>query len=86
MKGQDKKNTPFAPLSFTRFPVLAVRLNPPTLHLMSDRSQETITLLGRSESRLPASPDAATLETFTNRNPQRNYTISLESSGAVESL
>ena len=45
---------------------------------MSDRSQETITLLGRSESRLPASPDAATLETFTNRNPQRNYTISLD--------
>lgn len=78
MKGQDKKKPPFAPLSFTRFPVLAVRLNPPTLHIMSDRSQETITLLGRSESRLPASPDAATLETFANRNPQRNYTISLD--------
>lgn len=45
---------------------------------MSDRSQEPITLLGRSENRLPAEPDAAILETFANRNPQRNYTITLD--------
>jgi len=45
---------------------------------MSDRSKETITLLGRSESRLPTAPDAAILETFANRNPQRNYTITLD--------
>lgn len=45
---------------------------------MSDRSTDTISLLGRSESRLPAAPDAAILETFANRNPQRNYTITLD--------
>lgn len=45
---------------------------------MSDRPIDAITLLGRSESRLPAAPDAATLETFTNRNPQRHYTITLD--------
>jgi 7-cyano-7-deazaguanine reductase len=36
-----------------------------------------LTLLGRSENRLPASPDEATLETFPNRTPGRNYTILL---------
>ena len=45
---------------------------------MPDRPKDTITLLGRSESRLPAAPDAAILETFPNRNPQRHYTITLD--------
>ncbi|MBX7211759.1 MAG: preQ(1) synthase [Verrucomicrobiaceae bacterium] len=36
-----------------------------------------LTLLGRSEHRLPASPDDAKLETFPNRTPGRNYTIHL---------
>ncbi|MFN0128463.1 MAG: preQ(1) synthase [Verrucomicrobiales bacterium] len=45
---------------------------------MSDRSHDTISLLGRSETRLPRAPDVATLETFPNRNPQRNYTITLD--------
>lgn len=36
-----------------------------------------LTLLGRSEHRLPASPDEAVLETFPNRNPGRRYTIHL---------
>lgn len=39
--------------------------------------KKTLTLLGRSESRLPKSPDQATLETFPNRTPGRNYRIHL---------
>ena len=37
-------------------------------------------LLGRSEHRLPASPDEAKLETFPNRTPGRNYRIHLSAS------
>ncbi len=37
-----------------------------------------LTLLGRSESRLPASPDEAKLEIFPNRNPERDYWITLD--------
>jgi 7-cyano-7-deazaguanine reductase len=37
-----------------------------------------LTLLGRSQSSLPASPDEATLETFPNRSPQRDYWIQLD--------
>ena len=41
-------------------------------------SQENdLTLLGRSENRLPASPDEAVLETFPNRTLGRNYRIHL---------
>jgi len=36
-----------------------------------------LTLLGRSENKLPSSPDDAKLETFPNRNPGRNYRIHL---------
>ena len=44
---------------------------------MSDPLTADITLLGRSEHKLPASPDEAALETFPNRTPGRNYTIHL---------
>ena len=45
---------------------------------MSDKpSNSDLSLLGRSEHRLPASPQEATLETFPNRTPGRNYTIHL---------
>ncbi len=37
----------------------------------------SLSLLGRSEHRLPASPDDAALETFPNRTPGRHYTIHL---------
>jgi 7-cyano-7-deazaguanine reductase len=37
-----------------------------------------LSLLGRSESQLPASPDDASLETFPNRNPERDYWIQLD--------
>jgi len=37
-----------------------------------------LTLLGRSEVRLPASPAEARLETFPNPAPRRNYRIHLE--------
>ncbi len=36
-----------------------------------------LSLLGRSEHRLPQSPDEAALETFPNRTPGRNYRIIL---------
>lgn len=41
-------------------------------------SSKQLTLLGHSENRLPGSPEEATLETFPNRNAQRNYTIQLD--------
>ena len=45
---------------------------------MSQKKKSTrLSLLGRSEHRLPASPDEARLETFPNRTPGRNYTIHL---------
>jgi len=44
---------------------------------MSDSTTSDLSLLGRSEHRLPASPDEAVLETFPNRTPERNYTIHL---------
>ena len=40
-------------------------------------SDEKLTLLGRSEHKLPQSPDEAKLETFSNRTPDRNYRIRL---------
>ncbi len=40
-------------------------------------SKSKLTLLGRSEHRLPQSPDAATLETFPNRTTGRNYRVTL---------
>jgi 7-cyano-7-deazaguanine reductase len=41
-------------------------------------SSDELTLLGRSESRLPASPDEAVLETFENCRPGRRYWITLD--------
>jgi 7-cyano-7-deazaguanine reductase len=38
---------------------------------------DSLSLLGRSETKLPASPDEARLETFPNRTPGRNYRITL---------
>lgn len=40
-------------------------------------SRSKLKLLGRSELRLPRSPDEAKLETFANRAPGRNYRIHL---------
>lgn len=44
---------------------------------MSDSQPADLSLLGRSEHRLPASPDEAALETFPNRTQGRNYSIHL---------
>ncbi|MCB1225784.1 MAG: NADPH-dependent 7-cyano-7-deazaguanine reductase QueF [Verrucomicrobiales bacterium] len=44
---------------------------------MNDDTTEGLRLLGRSEHRLPASPDEARLEVFPNRTPGRSYTIHL---------
>jgi 7-cyano-7-deazaguanine reductase len=44
--------------------------------MKSDTS--ALTMLGHSESRLPTTPDQATLETFENRHPQRDYWINLD--------
>ena len=41
------------------------------------KQPSALTLLGRSEHRLPTSPDDAALETFPNRTPGRKYTIHL---------
>jgi len=46
---------------------------------MTDTSSTAdLSLLGRSEHRLPASPAEAKLETFINRTAGRNYTIHLD--------
>jgi 7-cyano-7-deazaguanine reductase len=42
---------------------------------MSRKKPSTLSLLGRSESKLPKSPKYAVLETFPNRTPGRNYRI-----------
>ena len=44
---------------------------------MSSGSADDFSLLGH-ESRLPASPEEAKLETFTNKSPGRAYTIDLD--------
>jgi 7-cyano-7-deazaguanine reductase len=44
---------------------------------MPETPANELSLLGRSEHRLPASPDEAVLETFPNRTVDRNYTIHL---------
>jgi len=45
---------------------------------MSDpEKNDALSLLGRSEHRLPASPDEARLEVFPNRTSERQYTIHL---------
>jgi 7-cyano-7-deazaguanine reductase len=45
---------------------------------MSASDTSNLSLLGRSESRLPASPEEAKLEFFQNRHPQRDYWIHLD--------
>lgn len=45
---------------------------------MTTDARESLTLLGRSESRLPASPGEALLETFANCRPGRRYWITLD--------
>lgn len=48
---------------------------------MSDeKKHEGLTLLKKGETRYPASPDEARLETFENANPQRNYWITFQTS------
>jgi len=44
---------------------------------MSSTEPSILTLLGKSESRLPKSPDEAQLEVFANQRPGRNYWITL---------
>lgn len=49
----------------------------PTTMSNTAETTDSLSLLGTSQHRLPASPDEATLETFPNRFPQRRYTIHL---------
>lgn len=44
---------------------------------MNSADTSPLSLLGRSEHKLPQSPDDATLETFPNRTLGRNYRITL---------
>ena len=41
-------------------------------------SQKKVSLLGRSEAKLPSKPDRKVLETFTNRNKKRDFWITLD--------
>ena len=45
---------------------------------MPESDTSTLSLLGRSENRLPASPQEAKLEFFPNRHQQRDYWIHLD--------
>lgn len=48
---------------------------------MTDESKLTgLTLLKKGETRYPATPDEAKLETFENANQQRNYWITFQTS------
>ena len=44
---------------------------------MSDKHDD-LSLLGKSRTDIPPSPDEAVLEAFENRNPERNYTITFD--------
>lgn len=46
--------------------------------MIQPSSPTDLTLLGRSENRLPQSPEEASLEVFPNRNADRNYWIELD--------
>jgi len=50
----------------------------PVARMTEPSSNDDLTLLGRSENRLPSSPDEARLETFPNRNGCRSYRIDLD--------
>src|SRR5437588_10654535 len=45
---------------------------------MAKAKTSNLTLLGHSETRIPASPAQARLETFPNPSPRRNYWIHFE--------
>ena len=45
---------------------------------MPDSRQDELHLLGRSENRLPSTPDEARIETFANRSAGRDYWIHLD--------
>src|SRR5260370_33057772 len=45
---------------------------------MAKAKPSKLTLLGRSEAKIPASPSEARLETFSNPAPNRNYWIHFE--------
>ncbi len=45
---------------------------------MPPHEDNPLTMLGNSELPLPSSPDEAKLETFPNRNPDRDYWIELD--------
>lgn len=44
----------------------------------SENRQEGLSLLGRSETRLPTEPSSAILETFENRHQGRDYVIQFD--------
>ncbi len=46
--------------------------------MVKAKSQRGLTLLGRSEAKIPNSPGEARLETFQNPAPRRNYWIHFE--------
>jgi 7-cyano-7-deazaguanine reductase len=54
------------------------RLRPTLIAVPRTKRADRLTLLGRSEARIPASPAEARLETFPNPTPNRNYRIHFE--------
>jgi 7-cyano-7-deazaguanine reductase len=62
--------------------VAAIDLNPLRatfdVTMVKTKHADLLTLLGRSEAKIPASPAEARLETFPNPAPRRNYRIHFE--------
>jgi 7-cyano-7-deazaguanine reductase len=54
------------------------RLRPTLIAVPRTKRANQLTLLGRSEARIPISPSEARLETFPNPAPNRNYRIHFE--------
>jgi 7-cyano-7-deazaguanine reductase len=54
------------------------RLRPTLIAVAKTKRAGQLTLLGRSDAKLPASPAEARLETFPNPAPNRNYRIHFE--------
>jgi 7-cyano-7-deazaguanine reductase len=59
-------------------PVDLKRLRPTLIAVAKTKRAGQLTLLGRSDAQLPASPAEARLETFPNPAPNRNYRIQFE--------
>lgn len=64
--------------SFSLAQSMAKSIKPKSVPTSADFGNAKLSLLGRSETRLPSSVSPSTLETFENRYPHRDYVIEFD--------